>query len=136
MPLKIVRNDITKVKADAIVNSANKNPICGGGAEYSIYEAAGREALLAAHVKQMIERQKQKYGWEFIFLGANIDAAREAARFVIHADYAANYNADREGTAVVYETVTDAICHVRACSAPLSADWKRKVDEDYKKRVK
>lgn len=40
MPLKIVRNDITKVKTDAIVNSANKNPICGGGAEYSIYEAA------------------------------------------------------------------------------------------------
>ena len=84
----------------------------------------------------MIQRQKEKYGWEFIFLGANIDAAREAARFGIHADYAANYNADREGTAVVYETVTDAICHVRACSAPLSADWKRKVDEDYKKRVK
>ena len=87
-------------------------------------------------VKSMIQRQKEKYGWEFIFLGANIDAAREAARFGIHADYAANYNADREGTAVVYETVTDAICHVRACSAPLSADWKRKVDEDYKKRVK
>ena len=87
-------------------------------------------------VKTMIQRQKEKYGWEFIFLGANIDAAREAARFGIHADYAANYNADREGTAVVYETVTDAICHVRACSAPLSADWKRKVDEDYKKRVK
>ena len=87
-------------------------------------------------VKSMIQRQKEKYGWEFIVLGANIDAAREAARFGIHADYAANYNADREGTAVVYETVTDAICHVRACSAPLSADWKRKVDEDYKKRVK
>ena len=87
-------------------------------------------------VKSMIQRQKEKYGWEFIFLGANIDAAREAARFGIHADYAANYNADREGTAVVYETVTDAICHVCACSAPLSADWKRKVDEDYKKRVK
>jgi O-acetyl-ADP-ribose deacetylase (regulator of RNase III) len=51
MPLKIVRNDITKVKADAIVNSANKNPICGGGAEYSIYEAAGRENLLAAREK-------------------------------------------------------------------------------------
>ena len=51
MPLKIVRNDITKVKADAIVNSANKNPICGGGAEYSIYEAAGRKALLAAREK-------------------------------------------------------------------------------------
>ena len=83
MPLKIVRNDITKVKADAIVNSANKNPICGGGAEYSIYEAAGREALLAAHVKQIIERQKQKYGWEFILLGANIDALKTARNFGI-----------------------------------------------------
>ena len=51
MPLKIVRNDITKVKADAIVNSANKNPICGGGAEYHIYEAAGRDELLAAREK-------------------------------------------------------------------------------------
>ena len=51
MPLKIVRNDITKVKADAIVNSANKNPICGGGAEYSIYEAAGHAELLAAREK-------------------------------------------------------------------------------------
>jgi len=51
MPLKIVRNDIAKVKADAIVNSANKNPICGGGAEYSIYKAAGRAELLAAREK-------------------------------------------------------------------------------------
>ena len=48
MPLKIVRNDISKVKADAIVNSANKNPICGGGAEYHIYKAAGYDDLLKA----------------------------------------------------------------------------------------
>ena len=48
MPLEIVRNDITKVKADAIVNSANRHPICGGGTEYQIYEAAGREDLLKA----------------------------------------------------------------------------------------
>ena len=51
MPLKIVRNDITKVRADAIVNSANKNPICGGGAEYHIYQAAGHAELLAAREK-------------------------------------------------------------------------------------
>ena len=51
MPLRIVRNDISKVKADAIVNSANKNPVCGGGAEYHIYEAAGRDKLLAAREK-------------------------------------------------------------------------------------
>lgn len=48
MPLNIVRNDITKVKADAIVNSANRKPVCGGGTEYQIYEAAGHEDLLKA----------------------------------------------------------------------------------------
>lgn len=87
-------------------------------------------------LKAMIERQKDKYGWEFLFLGANIDAAREAARFGIGADRAANYHADSKGTGVIYETVSEAICQVRACAAPLSADWKQRVDEDYKKRGK
>ena len=85
-------------------------------------------------LKAMIERQKEKYGWEFLFLGANIDAAREAARFGIAADRAANYHADREGTNVIYETVSEAISQIRCCDAPLSAGWKRRVDEDYKKR--
>ena len=87
-------------------------------------------------LKAMIERQKEKYGWEFLFLGANIDAAKEAARFGIDADRAANYHADSEGTNVIYETVNEAICHVRSCSVPLAADWKQKVDADYKKRGK
>ena len=87
-------------------------------------------------LKTMIRRQKEKYGWEFLFLGANIDAAREAARFGIGADRAANYHADREGTHVIYETVSEAITQVRCCAAPLSADWKQRVDEDYKKRGK
>ena len=86
-------------------------------------------------VKAKIERQKQKYGWEFIFLGANIDAAREAARFGISAECAADYHADCQGTAVLYEAVSEAVCNVRACR-PMSADWKRQVDEDYKKRNK
>jgi len=86
-------------------------------------------------VRSMIERQKEKYGWEFIFLGANIDATKEAARFGIRADRAANYNADSKGTAIIYEAVCDAVCSVRACK-PMSADWKKKVDEDYKKRGK
>ena len=47
MPFKIVRNDITKVKADAIVNTANPNPICASGTDLAIYEAAGKEKLLA-----------------------------------------------------------------------------------------
>ena len=86
-------------------------------------------------VRRMIEYEKEKYGWEFLFLGANIDATSEAARFGISEDRAANYHADREGTAVVYEAMSEAVCSVRACR-PMSADWKRRVDEDYKKRGK
>ncbi len=84
-------------------------------------------------LKTMIERQKKKYGWEFLFLGANIDAAKEAARFGIGADRAANYHADSEGTAVIYEAMNDAVCSIRACK-PMSAGWKKKVDADYKSR--
>lgn len=87
-------------------------------------------------LKAMIERQKEKYGWEFLFLGANIDAAKEAARFGINADHAANYHADHMGTGLVYETVSEAICQVRQCSTPLSVDWKEKLDKDYQKRGK
>jgi uncharacterized protein YegL len=83
-------------------------------------------------VRQMIEYEREKYGWEFLFLGANIDAAKEAARFGIREDHAANYHADRKGTAVIYEAMEDAMCSVRA-SRPLT-DWKRRVDEDYRKR--
>ena len=87
-------------------------------------------------LKVMIERKKEKYGWEFLFLGANIDAAKEAARFGINADRAANYHADHMGTGLVYETVSEAICQVRQCSTPLSVDWKEKLDKDYQKRGK
>ena len=84
-------------------------------------------------VKKMIERQKEKYGWEFLFLGANIDAVETASQFGIGADRAVNYQCDSEGTALNYEVVSEAISSVR-CSAPLSADWKKRIDEDYKKR--
>ena len=86
-------------------------------------------------VRTMIQRQKEKYGWEFIFLGANIDAAKEAARFGISEDRAANYHADSVGTAVIYETVSEVVCNVRA-NRPMGKEWKRNVDADYKKRGK
>ena len=86
-------------------------------------------------VKKMIQHEQEKYGWEFLFLGANIDAAKEAARFGITEDRAANYHADHQGTAVIYEAMSEAVCNVRACR-PMSAEWKRRVDEDYKKRGK
>ena len=86
-------------------------------------------------VKAMIQRQKEKHGWEFLFLGANIDAAREAARFGIAADFAADYHADHIGTEVAYEAVCEAVCDFRA-SRPMAANWKRNVDADYRKRSK
>lgn len=85
-------------------------------------------------VRHMIERQKERYGWAFIFLGANIDAAAEARRFGIDESMAANYHCDKAGTALNYEVISEAITSVRACAAPLSADWKKKIDADYKKR--
>ena len=86
-------------------------------------------------LKLLIQRQKDKYGWEFLFLGANIDAAKEAARFGIGADRAVNYHADHQGTAVIYEAVSEAVCNVRA-SRPMSANWKKRVDEDFRERSK
>ena len=84
-------------------------------------------------VKQMIERQKERYGWEFLFLGANIDTVETAGRFGIGADRAVNYHSDRRGTRLNYEVLSEAISAVR-CSASLDADWKRRIDEDYEKR--
>ncbi len=89
----------------------------------------------AKEVKRKIEHQKEKYGWEFLFIGANIDATETAARYGIDADRAVNYNADKEGTSIVYESVTQAVCSMRA-KAPLSAKWKENIDEDYKRRNK
>ena len=84
-------------------------------------------------VKEMVEKRKSKYGWEFLFLGANIDAVETAGRFGINKDRAVNYNADGQGTHILYESVAKAVCNVRA-SAPLSADWSEDINADYQKR--
>ena len=86
-------------------------------------------------VRKMIERQKSRHGWEFLFLGANIDAAAEAKRFGIGEDRAVNYKCDEAGTALNYEVISEAVCSVRA-SRPLSADWKKRIDEDVQRRGK
>lgn len=77
----------------------------------------------------------QKYDWEFLFLGANIDAVETARHFGIGADRAVNYHSDSAGTQLNYEVLSEAITTVRN-SAPLSADWKSRIDEDYEKRGK
>ena len=86
-------------------------------------------------VKKMIERQKEKYGWEFIFLGANIDAVEVAGRFGIGADRASNYHADGEGTQLNYTVVSEALYSIRSGNG-INDDWKESIDKDYKGRKK
>ena len=87
----------------------------------------------AAKVKSMIERQKEKYGWEFLFLGANIDAVREAACYGIDAEHAVNYHCDAAGTALNYAVLDEAVRTVRS-KKKLDASWKARVEEDFERR--
>ena len=84
-------------------------------------------------LKKMIERQKKKYGWEFLFIGANIDSVETAGRYGIGADRSVNYHADKKGTEVVFDTVAETVCCVRA-SRPLSDAWSDKINKDYNSR--
>ncbi len=86
-------------------------------------------------VKRMIERQKEKYGWEFLFIGANIDAVETAAGFGIEETRAVNYHADAKGTQILYETVGEAVRNIRACE-PLAENWSGEINRDYNTRGK
>lgn len=86
-------------------------------------------------VKRMITRQKEKYGWEFLFIGANIDAVETARRYGIDEDRAVNYNADAKGTDLLYESVACAVSSVRKC-ALLDKGWRENLDRDYNNRGK
>ena len=84
-------------------------------------------------VKAMIEHEKEKYGWEFLFLAANIDAVQTAARFGIDADRAVDYRADSQGTQVLYNTVSQAVGSIRS-NAPLSSGWSAAIKKDNERR--
>ena len=86
-------------------------------------------------IRKMIERQKKKYGWEFLFLGANIDAIETACEFGISQDRAVNFHNDGRGTRLNFEVLSETICRVRR-SRPITRDWKQLIDEDYRKRKK
>ncbi len=94
-------------------------------------ENASREYTVDK-VRKMIE-EKKKDGWEFLFIGANIDAVGTARGFGISADRAVNYHADSRGTGVVFNCVSKAVSAARAC-APMQADWSREIEEDYESR--
>ena len=89
-------------------------------------------------VKKLVERQKERFGWEFLFLGANIDAAKEAGRFGIQEDRTANYVCDAQGTEVNYRALNKAISRVRctasACCTEALSGWNDEIKADYKKR--
>ena len=86
-------------------------------------------------VKDMVHRQKEKHGWEFLFLGANIDAVQTAAHFGISEDHAVSYLSDHEGQALNYEVVSNTVSQFRAC-AKVDRNWKRDIEKDYKARKK
>ncbi len=86
-------------------------------------------------VKGMIEHQKERYGWEFLFLGANIDAVETAEKFGIRADRAVSYHADKRGTRLNYDVMCETITHMRT-NRDIPADWKNRIDEDYNSREK
>ena len=98
------------------------------------YENASREYSVS-QVKRMIE-QKKGAGWEFLYLGANIDAVEEAAKIGIGADRSVTYLADDIGNEVAYGAVANATCAMREMAAPqaLSAAWKASVERDTAKR--
>lgn len=86
-----------------------------------------------AELKRLIEGQKERYGWEFLFLGANMDAVAAASRFGIDADRAVRYHCDSTGIALNYEAVGEAILTLREKST-LDRDWGARIREDYQKR--
>ena len=92
-------------------------------------------------VKALVEKQKEKHGWEFIFIGANIDAIETAGRFGIASDRAVDYHADKVGTKAMYEAINDVTFCIRSSTSTDSFascsldDWKEKIEADNKSRV-
>ena len=170
MPFKIVRNDITKMNTEAIVNTANDHATVGTGCDYAVYMAAGYIANVHKYardedrpektlfvittdgmenaskhytyekVQAMIKKEQERYGWEFIFIGANIDAVQEAKRFGIRKERAVNYVHDEIGTKTVYRSVSKAVCAMRmadvsgARSAIDECAWEEDINMDYNRR--
>lgn len=98
-------------------------------------ENASREYKYG-QIKQMIEEQKEKQGWEFIFLGANIDAVEFAGRFGIDSSRASNYHADGDGIAINYSTLSQTVSKYRSRGGVIDENWKKEIDDDFKSRKK
>ena len=86
-----------------------------------------------AEVQRMVEHEREKHGWEFLFLGANMDAIAQARSFGIRPDRAVRYNSDSVGTRMNFAAVGKAISMARE-GCPIAADWSAEIEEDYRKR--
>lgn len=95
-------------------------------------ENASRE-YTPEKIKNMIEHQKEKYGWDFMFLGANIDAVETAAQFGIDEDFAVDYHADNIGTKLNYESLSEAVVKLRS-GKKIDRSWKEGIERDYDRR--
>ncbi len=118
------RKSSTKERADKVMVVITTDGMENASREYSYRK-----------IKKMVEQQQREYGWEFIFLGANIDAISTAARFGIGAARAANYHADCQGTLLNYEVVSNAVSAWRA-NLDLDPAWKADIEADFEGRDK
>ena len=87
----------------------------------------------ASKIKKMVKNQKEHYGWEFIFLGANIDAISTAEQFGIDKDFAVDYHADEIGTQLNYEVVSEAVFKLRS-GQKIDRSWKKDIEQDFNRR--
>lgn len=122
--INVQRNTIDELKAEKVLFVITTDGQENASREYGY-----------AQIKAMIEKQKRDSNWEFIFLGANIDATEEASKFGIDEDRVAEFHNDAVGIEMNYASVSDAITELRS-NKNLSANWKKAIDEDYKKRKK
>ncbi|GHH98940.1 hypothetical protein AM1BK_24830 [Neobacillus kokaensis] len=95
-------------------------------------ENASRE-FTQMKIKKMVQFQKEKFGWEFLFLGANIDAISTAAQFGIEEDFAVDYHADEIGTQLNYEAVSEAVTNLRSGNR-IDSSWKKGIERDFNRR--
>lgn len=86
-------------------------------------------------INEMIASQKQKFNWEFIFLGANIDAVATARQFGVEEEFAVEYHADPEGTQLNYQVLSEAVSSFRTGKS-IDRNWKKDIEKDYKSRAK
>lgn len=133
--LDAIGSTIDHIKNEHIITPKEERPekvmfvIITDGAENSSKEYSIKQ------VKNLINTCKELLGWEFLFLGANIDAVQTAGAFGIDASRAVNYNCDKEGTELNYKVVSETISCVRQCN-PISNSWKKDIEKDFEARSK